>query len=188
MLRQQGLLIWLLTIGILRDSVMTAFAEDTRAAAEKLPAKRLSLSLAQKINVLSGAILLMAAPLGTVLAFSGRLDDAVFVYKIFAFCYILWLFTSYKVYGVIADKGQKKYRRLELISRACAALFPLCCILLAYSVIPVMDSPANASFWSNLTIVFYMLSLALSIIIFSICQCLEVLFTLIDIKKKFNGR
>ena len=160
---------------------MITFKENTKDNAENLSVSRLSLP--QEINILSGIMLLISVPLGIAAAFSAKLDAAVFVYKIGVFCYLFWFCTSCKVYGVLADKGQKKYRRLDFISIICAALFSMFFVLLAYLAVPMDNAPVSASFWSNLTIFFYVLSLGLSIIVFSICQYLAVLITMLDIRK-----
>ncbi len=153
---------------------------------ENINNKSKSLSFSQEINVLSGIVFLITVPIIVFLAFLGKWKTVLFVYKIFVFSYFFWLFTSRSVYGSIVDKKQKKYSRIDLISRICAAFFLLFFVIIAYIVWPLIDHPEKASFSDNLSMALYLLLGGLSILVFAICQYIEVIFVMLEIRKKRN--
>lgn len=168
------------------DIVKNTAAEKEKDMMENINHKSKYLSFSQEINVLSGIVFLITVPIIVFLAFSGKWETILFVYKIFVFSYFFWLFTSRSVYGSLVDKGQKKYSNIDLISRICAAFFLLFFVIIVYIAWPLIDHPEKDSFWNNLSMALYLLLGGLAIFVFAICQYIEVIFVMLEIRKKRN--
>ena len=142
------------------------------ANAENKTSGKDRLTLSQKINISLGTIFVISS---FMLIFFGSKMNVFWAKTVFCtlfFSFSAWFFTSHKVYGKIIDRNRKKYRILDYISRICTTILPLSFLFLAV-IQDIEDFEENCRAL-KITIIM------IGIMIFVICQYLEVCFMLYD--------